>query len=72
MSGSSDTFTDYLLGELKCASLHTRLVAIEIDSISAALSGNFITPDDALSWLSEAGGLGLVCVSSITLISTAA
>jgi hypothetical protein len=60
----SSIFTSYLLGQLTCAGIRARLLTAEIDTIRVALRGNFITPDGAIEWLHEAGGLGLVTVSS--------
>ncbi|HEY3029109.1 MAG TPA: hypothetical protein VGJ68_02880 [Bradyrhizobium sp.] len=54
------TFRDFVLAELKCAVLRSRLMTAEIDSINAALRGNFITADDAIAWLDECGGLQYV------------
>ena len=59
---SSSNFIDYLLAELKCAALRSRLLTAEIGSISAALRGAFITTDDAIAWLDEAGGLDLTTI----------
>jgi hypothetical protein len=60
----SSGFADFLLAELKCASLRTRLLTVEIESITVALRGGFINTDGAMNWLSEAGGLNLIAVSS--------
>jgi hypothetical protein len=54
------TFRDFILAELKCAALRSRLVTAELDSIGVALAGNFITEDDAIAWLDECGGLQFV------------
>ena len=54
------TFRTFVLAELKCAALRSRLMTAEIDSINAALRGNFITADDAIAWLDECGGLQYV------------
>jgi hypothetical protein len=48
---------EFLLAELKCVSLRSRLVTAVIDSIGPALRGNFISTDDAIAWLEESGGL---------------
>lgn len=53
-------FREFLLSQLKCAAFRSRLAAVEIDSIDAALRGDFITTDDAIAWLSECGGLHFV------------
>ena len=70
MSESSG-FTNCLLSELKCVRIRARLLAAEVDSIDVALGGNFITADDAIAWLHEAGAFGLIAVSSaLTLASS--
>jgi hypothetical protein len=70
-TSTSSSFTGFVLGELKCASLRSRLLATEIDSIGVALAGNFVTVDDALAWAHEVGALGLIAASSVaTLAST--
>lgn len=67
----SSAFTNYLLAELKCASIRARLLTAEIDSIGVALRGNFIAADAAVAWLHDAGGAGLISVSSaLTLTSS--
>ena len=66
---TSSNFANFLLAELACAAARTRLLTAEIESIRTALGGAFITPDDALNWLDEAGGLGLIAVS-ITVSTT--
>ena len=71
-SGSSDNYVHYLLAELACAAIRTRLLSAEIDSIGVALRGALITPDDAVVWLSEVGALGLITAASSVLISTSA
>lgn len=57
-------FREYLLSELRCAAIRTRLMTAEINSIGVALRGNFITTNDAIEWLHECGVLGLVAMSS--------
>ena len=54
---------DFLLAELTCAGLRTRLLTAEIDSIQTALRGGFISADDAINWLDEAGGLDLTAIA---------
>lgn len=53
-------FREFLLAELKCAALRSRLVTAEIDSIGCALRGNFISTDDAIAWLEECDGLQFI------------
>jgi hypothetical protein len=57
---SSTNYTTFILGQIRGASLRSRLLTAEIDSIGVALRGNFIGPDDAIAWLDEAGGLNLI------------
>jgi hypothetical protein len=64
MTSTSSGFTDFLLAQIHCAGLRARLLVSEIDSIDVALRGDFITADDAVAWLNEAGAIGLIAVSS--------
>lgn len=71
MTPASSGFTNFLLAQINCAGIRARLLVSEIDCIGVALSGGFIGTDDAMTWLGEAGGLGLIAVSSaITNVST--
>ena len=58
---NSTGFVNFILAELTCAGLRTRLLSAEINSIRTALNGAFITADDAINWLD---------VSSVILTST--
>jgi uncharacterized Zn-binding protein involved in type VI secretion len=60
----SSGFADFLVAQLKCASARARLIAVEIDGIEIALRGDFVTADDALNWLNECGGFGLITLPS--------
>jgi hypothetical protein len=51
---------DYLIQELRCASLRARLAAAEIDTIGMLLRNNWITLDDAVNELHCAGALDYV------------
>ena len=42
------TFQDYLLAEMRCASLRARILQHEIDAIGIALKGGAISADQAL------------------------
>ena len=46
---------EFLLSQLRCASLRAKLAANELDSIGVALRGNLITSDCAVEWLSDVG-----------------
>jgi hypothetical protein len=50
-----DASRDFLLSQLRCASLRAKLAANELDSIGVASRGNPITSEYALEWLHEAG-----------------
>jgi hypothetical protein len=68
---NNGNYTEYVLAELKCASLRARLLVADIDSIDTALRGNLITTDAAIAWANDIGALGLIMASSaITLAST--
>jgi hypothetical protein len=67
---NSTSFANFILAELACAAARTRLLTTEIDSIGVALTGNFITTDDAIAWLDEAGGLDLIAVSSAIILAS--
>jgi hypothetical protein len=43
------TFAEYLLAEMRAASLRARLLSSEIDAIAVALSGGMVTADQALT-----------------------
>jgi hypothetical protein len=46
---------EYVLAELRCAALRSRLVTAELDTIGVALKHNLVTPEDAVRWLHEVG-----------------
>lgn len=48
MTPESIGFAHYLLAQIKCASVRSRLLTAEIDSVDAALRGDFVSADDAL------------------------
>jgi hypothetical protein len=51
---------DYLLAELRCASLRARLWEADIEAVALALRGNLISPEEALELLHGCGALELV------------
>jgi hypothetical protein len=59
-SQNDDGFRDYLLVAIRCARLRAQLLQSEIDQIGVALKGRMVSPDVALSWLSEIGAIQLV------------
>ena len=70
MTGSSSNYVDFILAQLKCAALRSKLLTCEIDSITTALNGNS-SDDDALAWAHDAG-VDLSAPSTIIPSSTSA
>jgi hypothetical protein len=62
--GSSASFADYLLLNLRCAGLRARLLTNEIQAMGVALKGGLVGPDDVLEHLAEVGALRLVIIPS--------
>jgi hypothetical protein len=52
--------SEYLLAELRCASLRARLLQADIDAVGLALKGGLITADQALDLLHDCDVLWLV------------
>jgi hypothetical protein len=50
-----NAFTDFVLAELRVASVRASLLTAEADAIGTALRGKFITTDDAIVWALDAG-----------------
>jgi hypothetical protein len=53
-------FINYLLAEMRCASLRTRLMQADIDAVGLALKGGLISPDQALLLLDDFHALRLL------------
>jgi hypothetical protein len=70
MTAESSAFANFLLSQLRVAGARAKLVAVEADSISAALASDFIGTDDAIAWANDAGVLGLFTASSAVIPST--
>jgi len=51
---------DYLLAELRCASLRARLWQADIDAVAMALKAGWITPEQAVEALAEGDALRLI------------
>lgn len=51
---------DYLLAELRCASLRARLWQADIDAVGLALKGGLIEPEQALELLNDCDCLQLI------------
>jgi hypothetical protein len=50
----------YLLQELRCASLRARLWQADIDAVGLALKGGLVTPEQALELLADCDCLHLI------------
>jgi hypothetical protein len=57
---------DYLLAELRCASLRARLWQADIDAVGQALKSGLIDPEQALELLRDCGALHLVYPSKVS------
>jgi len=60
----SSSFTDFVMRRLHLARLQTRLALNQMDTVDVALNAGWISDEDALAMLSEAGLLPLVKASS--------
>jgi hypothetical protein len=54
------TRRDYLLAELRCASLRARLRQADIDAVGLALKGRLIEPEQAIELLADCDCLQLI------------
>jgi hypothetical protein len=54
------TRLDYLLAELRCASIRARLWVTDIEAIGAALKVGLVTPDQAVELLADCDALHLL------------
>jgi len=57
---SGPSFHDYLLAEMRCASLRARILQHEIDAIGLALKGGAISADPALALMHDIDLLRLI------------
>jgi hypothetical protein len=48
-------FTDFILGQLRCAALRSKIVTNQIEAAATALSVGMITPEAAILILAETG-----------------
>jgi hypothetical protein len=51
----SSSFTDFVLTQLKCAALRTKIITNQIEFATIALSAGAITAEQAISVLAETG-----------------
>ena len=54
------TRVDYLLAELRCASLRARLWQADIDAVGMALKAGLVAPEQALELLADCDALCLI------------
>jgi hypothetical protein len=57
---------DYALSALRCARLRAQLAQVEIQTAAMALRGNLVSPELALSMLSEVGREYLLATNDTT------
>jgi hypothetical protein len=60
------TRRDYLIAELRCASLRARLQVHDIDAVSMALKSGLIEPEQALELLADCDCLQLISPKEIS------
>lgn len=67
----SSNYVAFILGQLRCAALRSRLQATEADTITTGLVAGLVSVDHAVEWAAEAG-VHLITTSStaITHLST--
>lgn len=51
----ADVFNKWLLIALRCASLRSHIITVELDEISIALKNNWVTAEGAIEWLFDSG-----------------
>jgi len=49
----TQSYTEYVLSELRCAALRTRLAQADIDAVGLALRGGLVTADQAIEILGD-------------------
>jgi hypothetical protein len=53
-------FSAYVLAEMRCAAMRTRLLQLDIEAIGLALKAGLISPDQALALLDDCDALRIV------------
>ncbi len=53
-------YEEFVLNQLRCASLTARLLACEIDSLGLALKAGWLSADAAIQEVAAIGALGLI------------
>jgi hypothetical protein len=57
---NTPTRIDYLLQELRCASMRARLCAGDIDAVGMALKVGLVTPEEAIEMLEDCPALQFI------------
>jgi len=65
LTAPSSGFTNFALNEIRIAASRARLLAVEIESAGAALAGGLIDAEEAVRWVAESGGIGLIASTII-------
>ena len=60
------TRRDYLMAELRCASLRARLLQADIDAVGLAIKAGLVEPEQALELLADCDCLTLVGLREAT------
>jgi hypothetical protein len=63
LPSSDNSFTSFVLAQIRVATARSRLMTCELDAIGVALSGGFVGADLAAAWLNDIG-VDLVATSS--------
>jgi hypothetical protein len=63
MTTSSSSFADFVAAQLRVEALGAKLFAAEVESIIAALAGDFVSIGCAIEWAADAG-ISLTIASS--------
>jgi hypothetical protein len=64
MTAPSTSLRDYLLAEMRCASLRARIVQADVEAIGTALKGGLINAEQALKLLNDVDALRFIGVST--------
>jgi hypothetical protein len=51
---------EFVLAQLRCASLRVRLLLIEVDTLGLGVRAGFIPPENAIEMLDDMGALDLI------------
>jgi hypothetical protein len=60
----STAFADFILAQIRCAALRSKITCNQLEAAATALSAGMISPEMALLILHETGAAGLIPTSS--------